>query len=73
MGKETPFPMTKKNKTVTIKFTPTEANWLINRLERLAAEADEKAKKANHPSERDSHLHLKFQADALRDRILSES
>ena len=65
--------MTKKNKTVTVRFTAAEAEWLITELERRAVDAQEKAKKANNASERDSYLTLKFQANALIDRLRSES
>ena len=64
---------TKKNKTVTVKFTTAEAEWLINQLERLRGTAQEKATKANHTSERESYLVLKFQAESLVDRIRSEA
>jgi hypothetical protein len=65
--------MTKKNKTVTVKFTAAEAAWLLVRLEREADEAREQSRKAQHPAERDSYLLLKFQAESLADRIRSES
>ena len=64
--------MNKKNKTITVKFTAAEADWLITLLERIALEGKEKAGKANHNSERDSYLFTKFQSEALRDRIRSE-
>lgn len=64
---------TRKNKTVTVKFTAAEAEWLIGQLDRRAEESREKAEAAKHPSERDSYVYLKFQAEALRDRIRSEA
>jgi hypothetical protein len=64
--------MNKKNKTVTVKFTAAEAEWLIAELDRRALEGKEKAGKATHTAEHDSYLLLKFQAEALRDRIRSE-
>jgi hypothetical protein len=65
--------MTKRAKTVTVKFTAAEAQWLLLQLERRALEAQELARKVQHPSERDSYLLLKFQAESLVDRIRSES
>jgi hypothetical protein len=65
--------MNKKNKTVTVKFTAAEAEWLINQLTRRADEATEKASSVKHASERDSYLLLKFQAESLAERIRSEA
>jgi hypothetical protein len=65
--------MTKKNKTVTVKFTAAEAEWLVTQFERRVVELQEKIKSSKHPSERESYLLLKFQTEALRDRIRSES
>jgi len=64
--------MNKKNKTVTVKFTAAEAEWLIKRLEREAEEAMEQAKKVTYSPERESYLLLKFQANSLVERIRSE-
>jgi hypothetical protein len=62
----------KKNKTVTVKFTAAEAEWLINQLMRRADEVGGKANTSKHGSERDSYLLLKFQAESLVERIRSE-
>jgi hypothetical protein len=65
--------MTKKNKTVTVRFTAAEAEWLIVQLERRASEAREKINAAKHADERDSYFLIKFQAESLIDRIRSEA
>jgi hypothetical protein len=63
----------KKNKTVTVKFTAAEAEWLIKKFERDILELKDKIEGSKHPSERDSYLQLKFQTEVFIDRIRSEA
>lgn len=58
--------MNKKNKTVSVKFTAAEAEWLLNLLDREARIKD--------PSTTPNLVQAKygFQAASLADRIRSE-
>ena len=56
-----------KKKTVTVKFTAAEADWLLAKLERIATEA-----RADSRAENRSWFKEHFQAESLMDRIRSE-
>jgi hypothetical protein len=59
---------TQTKKTVTVKFTATEVDWLLNKLERIATDARDKAKNSGSHS----LLEEQFKAESLMDRIRSE-
>jgi hypothetical protein len=58
----------KKKKALTIKLTASEAEWLLNKLERIVIEARELAKRGGGPSA----IEQKCKAESLQDRIRSE-
>lgn len=65
--------MSTEKKTLTVRFTANEANWLLAKLDRIVNECREKAKQAAigvGPSP--SLLREQFQAESIMDRIRSE-
>jgi len=62
--------MPKDNKkTVTIKLTAKEANWLLSKLDSIQNRSIDESKKSGSRSA----LEEAFKADSLMDRINSES
>lgn len=53
--------MTTAKKTVTVKFTASEAEWILNKLQRIASDSKEKGR-----------FEEQFRAENLIDHIQSE-